>query len=691
MHHAFLRVVRASVPVLVLGSGFAVAYVAQGGPVPTTLADFFQPGTQPFGLVDVVLDSPNCASCHGGYDEAQEPYTRWAASLMAQSSRDPVFWAALAVAEQDAAFAGDLCLRCHTPGAWLDGRSTPTDGSALDPGLGDFDGVTCHLCHRMVDPQFEEGASPEIDRRLIGLLGANAPHEAGGGQYVVDPRDVRRGPFDLGPSFYLHDWEESPFHRESLLCATCHDVSNPVLVRQPDGSYALGALGAEHPTQAKADEFPIERTYGEWSMSHFARRPIEMGGRFGGNKTAVASCQDCHMPDTSGTACQPVLGGAQRDDLPRHDFNGANSWVLDAVRSLYPDAETGLSDASVADAKERTRASLAAAADLFATVDGGDLVVRVVNQTGHKLPTGYPEGRRMWLEVRFLDAAGQTLALRGAYDASSATLSTGDTKVYEAELGLDAAMAAATGKPVGPGFHFVLNNVVYADNRIPPRGFTADGFAAVQAAPVGHAYDEERYWDDTRYAIPAGTARAEVRLLHQTTSREYVEFLRNENTTNGLGQIAYDQWVAHGKSEPVMMRRVAVAVPAAPFLPPQAYGLAKITSQGREPALGWSGAPSASGGGFALTVAGGLPGQSGALLASATPASVPYHGGFLLLGGQVVRVAPFVLDAQGRAAIALPVTPAMVGTQRNFQAVFRDPTAASPWGLTNALHVDFAK
>ena len=29
--------------------------------------------------------------------------------------------------------------------------------------------------------------------------------------------------------------------------------------------------------------------------------------------------------------------------------------------------------------------------------------VRVVNLTGHKLPTGYPEGRRMWVNVKVWD------------------------------------------------------------------------------------------------------------------------------------------------------------------------------------------------------------------------------------------------------------------------------------------------
>ena len=43
-----------------------------------------------------------------------------------------MFRAALAVANQDIEGVGEYCLRCHTPRAWLEGRSTPTDGSALN-------------------------------------------------------------------------------------------------------------------------------------------------------------------------------------------------------------------------------------------------------------------------------------------------------------------------------------------------------------------------------------------------------------------------------------------------------------------------------------------------------------------------------------------------------------------------------
>jgi cytochrome c553 len=494
---------------------------------------------------------------------------------MGQAARDPLFHAQLAIAEQDAADSGELCIRCHSPGGWLAGRSDPTDGSALVGA--DFEGVTCNFCHRLVDPVFDPAENPNpTDQDILNAL-AQVPTEPGSGQFVVDPQDRRRGPFDLGPPFTWHLWEKSPYHQESLLCATCHDVSNPAYERSGGRTpaagdrYLLGDLDEQHPTHSKYDQFPIERTYSEWLQSAFAVAPIEMGGRYGGNKTAVSTCQDCHMPDATGTACLPGLEGAIRDDLPRHDFNGANTWVLNAIleldqtNALYgPAEESGLSQPLVDAAIARNLSMLERASDLSVAVEGGRLETTITNQTGHKLPTGYPEGRRMWINIEWRDAAGAVFAENGHYDLVTAVLDTESTVVYEAKLGIDGAIAAATGLPAGESFHFVLNNVVLKDNRIPPRGFTNSGFESVQAKPVGATYADGQYWDSKDWSIPCGAVEATVRVYFQTSSKEYIEFLRDANTTNSAGQIAYDLWVNAGKSAPALMDEAVV--PLGPML-----------------------------------------------------------------------------------------------------------------------------
>ncbi|MBW2476551.1 MAG: hypothetical protein JRE63_04405, partial [Deltaproteobacteria bacterium] len=127
--------------------GGLVATVAMAADVVPPTID--QPGTQPQEVGN--LESPDkCDNCHGGYNTATEPAFNWRGSMMANAGRDPIFWATLAVAEQDFDGAGDLCIRCHSTAGWLAGRSTPTDGSGL--AAGGADGVECDFCHKMTDP-----------------------------------------------------------------------------------------------------------------------------------------------------------------------------------------------------------------------------------------------------------------------------------------------------------------------------------------------------------------------------------------------------------------------------------------------------------------------------------------------------------------------------------------------------------
>lgn len=81
-------------------------------------------------------------------------------------------------------------------------------------------------------------------------------------------------------------------------------------------------------------------------------------------------------------------------------------------------------------------------------------------------------------------------------------------------------------------------------------------------------------------------------------------------------------------------------------------------------------------------------GVCGRGLGSAT-ATTPYAGHTLYLAGSVVRVGRTTLDGAGRASFAIPITPGMVGTETNYQALFRDSQASAGLGLTHALHVDF--
>lgn len=565
----------------------ASAPIALGGPpsqvqVPSSIEDFFQPGTQPDPtggdeLAPFIAARSNCINCHSEYlPTNQEPYDGWIASAMGQSARDPIWHAALTIANQDSADAGEFCIRCHAPAAWLSGRSLPADASGFIDTFSenDFEGVTCHFCHRAVNPVLE-GDSPIEDVDILANLEFPVGSTHGNGRFVIDPNDVRRGPYldiALDPNMNLHgtDVIYSPYHSRSDLCGSCHDVRNPMFMRQPDGSYALTNLDEPHPTQDPYDMYPEQTTFSEWQFSQFANGGVAFpDGRFGGaHPTGVMeSCQDCHMPDQVAGGCfawqfPPFF---QRPDLPEHTFTGSNYWLMRLLRSMYDDSFTGLSEDAVLASEARTAAMLRAASDTLATQVGGQLKVRVVNYSGHKLPTGYPEGRRVWVNVKFFDSNDVLIDEAGAYDYASATLDSSDTTVYETIHEITDEVAALTNLPPGAEFHLALNGAVSKDNRIPPVGFVNAEYEMMGAPPIGEVFADGQHWHDTMYDIPKGATEAVVTLYYQVMTREYAEFLRDKNVTNGMGQAVYDGWAdpaVGNKVPPVDMDTVVLGLAA---------------------------------------------------------------------------------------------------------------------------------
>jgi hypothetical protein len=91
------------------------------------------------------------------------------------------------------------------------------------------------------------------------------------------------------------------------------------------------------------------------------------------------------------------------------------------------------------------------AADVVMVRAGQQLRVMVVNRAGHKLPTGYVEGRRMWLQVEGYDENGARIFVSGAYDEMAGTIDADpDLKIYHSEHGLSPAWAAQRGLAPGP-------------------------------------------------------------------------------------------------------------------------------------------------------------------------------------------------------------------------------------------------
>lgn len=543
-----------------VGAALALtATAALAALIPLTQEDFRLSGTQIGDVPTEALEtSDNCRACHGDFDPADEPYSTWAGSLMGLAGRDPLFFAQMTNANQDVANVGTFCLRCHVPMSFVTGNAADPSGASLDDT--DRDGVTCHFCHSLVDPVYVPGQSPPEDEAILADLDA-VPAHYGNAMFVLDPEGRRRGPYEETDAPHLTI--ASPFVRSSSMCGTCHDVGNVATTRQPDGSWRYNAVDEAVPDEDLRTQFPLERTYTEWKLSAFAAGGVDLRGRFGGARGPVVStCQDCHMPTTTARGC---FYGRVRDDLARHEFAGAAAQSLDLVLAHYPD-DPRVDPSLVAAGRARAISMLERTATLQLARDGAELVARVINQTGHKIPTGHIEGRRIWLNVRFLDGDGAVVGEHGHYDTAEATLDEASTTVYEMKVGLSADAAAATGLPAGPTGHMALADTIQKDNRIPPRGFTNAAFEAGGAPVVGATYADGQHWSELRFPLPAGATRAEATLYYQSLPRYYIEELREGNTTDDWGEILHDLWVETGRGAPIEMATRELSLdPAAIF------------------------------------------------------------------------------------------------------------------------------
>jgi hypothetical protein len=497
----------------------------------------------------------------------------------------------------------------------------------------------------------------------------------GSGQYsVLDDPEVRLGPYSDLNGLQPHSFAKSNFHRDVDYCGTCHDVSNPLVgdLAPNNGAHTplqpgtfSGTAGTAVDGKAAFNNFPyqygiVERTFSEYkasafpptTVSSYSSLPADLqagriqevynqaivagtNGNYEDGTTRYFSCQSCHMMPVTGQGCDD--GSAfNRRDLPLHDLTGGNYWVPEAIKYLGdPNNPNGnrlrvgkeiTTDQipAIDDGIIRAKNTLSGAATL--SVSGNTL--KVTNLTGHKLISGYPEGRRMWLNIKWYDGPiGTSTLLRedGAYGDITADIGGTPTtvrslidlhdvnsKVYEAHgsitqewaaklltLGIPAStplsydratnvvtktlgdLAAETAGNYHETFHFVLNNKVVKDNRIPPYGMDYDESVKRNTQPVpetqygsptsGGTYN---YWDNFQLNPPSGAVSAEVSLMYQPTSWEYIQFLylsNNKTPTNSPndplflaneGDNLLEAWLNTGMAEPYVMASIISWAPS---------------------------------------------------------------------------------------------------------------------------------
>ncbi len=259
-----------------------------------------------------------------------------------------------------------------------------------------------------------------------------------GGTQTTNVYFTQANPPGAHDTYYQVKFERAEF------CAACHDVTNPMTIKNAAGYWVGG--------------FPIERTYTEWRNSRYSDRP----GNTYYDANYKRDCQTCHMQQSygePGTALTlyTVSGPTVTPDAPltepscdrishtpgfSHHFVGGNGYItrmigadIDGGGTVQPYPELLHTSFSSADANSRYHyarydtavgrsgpvatqherfswdrmrnvltMTLAAPPTPVAPGSTAALTITVKNEgSGHDFPTGFPEGRAAWLLVKAWD------------------------------------------------------------------------------------------------------------------------------------------------------------------------------------------------------------------------------------------------------------------------------------------------
>ncbi len=532
----------------------------------------FDPHWNPVG---VYSNAAGCGSCHRASSDGSgvmrlpqsaagadiSPWAGWGHSMMAQAWSDPYYQAAVeGQAQEFPDYAGDIedkCLSCHSPMAHSYAHDTGLGLATSDCPLGGEcyrmessalqnharEGVSCTLCHQMV-------------AQSVGT-------EPGSGNYRVaqegdDGAGIIYGPYQnpiFRPMQNITGYrvEQGDYISSSEHCGSCHDLDTPTF-----------DINTGHPAEP-AIVFREQAAYAEW-----------LNSSYGDGGSQERSCQACHMPrpDAYQTAIAVNRSGVvnpswpQRAPFSQHDIAGGNTYVLGLLKTwrkeLGIEASTTAQGFDAAIAKGREILGQAAEVTLVAPVhEAGQLqlAVRITNNSGHKLPTGYPS-RRMWLQLTVSNALGEVLFESGKADenglldvdsdhlaASCLTTDKSDgfinSPCYQqhrneitapGQVAIYEAVMADTNRHIN--YSLLYSASYLKDNRLPPAGFSSQGdnydvaTAIVGSALADGDFNREQGIQgsgrDTvhyRIAVPGDTSgplSVAVRLWYQSISPAYI-------------------------------------------------------------------------------------------------------------------------------------------------------------------------
>jgi hypothetical protein len=507
------------------------------------------------------LTSHDCLACHNGLStptgEDVSIGVSWRASMMANSSRDPYWQAAVRRETIDHPSAAheieEECSICHMPMSRTRAKASGQPGrifAHLPIGAGSSeddrlaaDGVSCTVCHQIgaerlgARESFTGGfvispPTPEGERRMFG------PFEVDAGL-----KGLMRSATGMTPA-------DAPHIRDSELCATCHTLYTKAL--GPQGT-AVGELAEQVP-------------YLEWRHSAFVAEK--------------RSCQSCHMPAVAAPIRISSVLGEEREGMGRHTFLGGNFFMLRMLNryrgelgvEALPQELDAAAHATISQLQRDTATVSIVRAN--ATGDRLEVEVSVRNLTGHKLPTGYPS-RRAWLHVSVRDQGNQLVFSSGEVTPSGLIRGNDNdadpTRFEPHHTEINSADQVQIYEPVmqdrdGNITTGLLGASAYIkDNRLLPRGFDK-ATAVSDIAVVGAAREDADFThegDRVRYVVDtAGWSapfRVDVELRYQPIGFRWAQNLKPYEAAETQRFVSWFDAMATGSS--VVLARTTAAVP----------------------------------------------------------------------------------------------------------------------------------
>ena len=529
--------VAAAIATIVWASAFAAASTT----TPTVPSARQSPAPAPAALFE---PADTCMVCHNNLitttGEDVSIGADWRASMMANSSRDPYWHAAVRREVMDHPEAReaieDECSICHMPMTTFPARAAGGMGQIFahlpvmrpdDPdAVFASDGVACAVCHQIQPTRLGDRSSFT-------------------GGYVIDPttplgtRSVF-GPFaiDAGRARVMQSSAgyqpvQSAHIQQSELCATCHTLFTHALA-----------------TDATDRDFPEQTPYLEWQQSAYQ---------------GTQTCQGCHMPVVPGEVAVTQVLGQPRADVSRHSFRGGNFFMMRMLNRYRDELGVRATPREMDAAITRTIAHLHSdtvrltIARAQRSPDGLAIDVDIENLAGHKFPTGYPS-RRAWLQLAVRNAAGQVVFESGTLrpdgsiagndnDADASRFephytqidSPDQVQVYESMM-VDPGGRVTTG--------LLMADRYVKDNRLLPRGFLKDR-ATADVAVHGAARDDADFADGgdrVTYRVNAGSAAGPltitVALWFQPIGFRWADNLRAYDAPETIRFVRYYQSMA---------------------------------------------------------------------------------------------------------------------------------------------------